>query len=137
MRSCSFRVWTLVCSISVLLTANSHAYLQSISTIQGRVVDSAGAVIGTARIVALQRTTALERVAQTDSEGNYQIASVPIGVYRIQVQAQGFQTQIVGDQTVEVGKSLVQDFQLAIGDITQEVTISPASQSIERTTTSV
>ena len=137
MRSYSLRVWTFVCSISVLLAANSHASPQSISAIQGRVVDSAGAVIGGARIVALQRATGLERVAQTDSEGNYQIASVPIGVYRIQVQAQGFQTQIVVDQTVEVGKSLVQDFQMVIGDLTQEVTISPASQSIERTTTSV
>src|SRR5215831_11986995 len=134
MRSYSFRVWSILFGISVLLGANIPAYAQSISAIQGRVVDSAGAVVGGAKVVALQSATGLERVAQTDGEGNYQIAAVPIGTYRIQVQAPGFQTQIVEDQTVEVGKSLVQDFQLVIGDLTQEATISAASQGVERTT---
>jgi len=117
MRSYSlFRVWTLVCLISVLLSANLNTYAQSVSAIQGRVVDSAGAVVGGAKIIAQQRANGLERIAQTDGEGNYQIASVPIGIYRIQVQAKGFQTQLVEDQTLEIGKSLVQDFQLVIGD---------------------
>jgi hypothetical protein len=137
MGSSSYRRWTVVFSLFGLLLSNvPHAYAQSISAIQGRVVDSTGAVVGGAKILARQRATGLERVAQTDSEGNYQIASVPIGIYRIQVQLQGFKTQIV-DQIVEVGKSLVQDFQLITGDLSQEVTISPASQGIERTTTSV
>jgi hypothetical protein len=129
---------TLFLSILGLFVVNRTSVLaQSISAIQGRVVDSTGAVVVGANIVARQRATGLERVAKTDSDGNYQVAAVPIGLYRIQVTATGFQTQIVEDQIVEVGRSLVQDFQLVVGDLTQEVTIKPASQSIERTTMSV
>ena len=123
--------------IGLVASNGSFVRAQSISAIQGRVVDSTGAVVAGANIVVRQRATGLERITKTDSEGNYQVAAVPIGLYRIQVTATGFQTQIVEDQIVEVGRSLLQDFQLVVGDLTHEVTISPASQAIERTTISV
>ena len=137
MRS-SLNLRALILSILGLVISNgSFVRAQSISAIQGRVVDSTGAVVAGAKIVVRQRATGLERTAKTDSEGNYQVAAVPIGLYRIQITAPGFQTQIIENQIVEVGRSLVQDFQLAVGDLTHEVTISPASQAIERTTISV
>src|SRR5215471_940759 len=130
----SFRI--IVLTIGALLLG-PHAHAQSLSAIQGRVVDSTGAIVVGANITVHHSATGLERVAKTDGEGNYQFAAVPIGLYRIQVQVTGFQSQVVESQLVEVGRSLVQDFQLVVGDLTQEVTIRPASQAIERGTTSV
>jgi hypothetical protein len=81
--------------------------------------------------------TGLERIVQTDGEGDYQVAALPVGAYRVEVRASGFQSQIVESLIVEVGLIVVQDFQLRIGDVSQEITVTAASQGVERTTISV
>ncbi|HSE30222.1 MAG TPA: carboxypeptidase-like regulatory domain-containing protein [Pyrinomonadaceae bacterium] len=44
--------------------------------------------------------TSVERTTQTDDSGNYQVPALPVGVYSIEVQAQGFKTQ-VADRVTE------------------------------------
>ena len=120
-----------------LLAPCAIADAQSTATLQGRVVDPAGAVVPGAMIVVRQQATGEERTARSDSEGNYQVAVLPVGTYRVAIHSPGFQTQIVESLTVEVGRMVVQDFQLRVGDISQEVTVISSASLIERATTSV
>ncbi len=144
--SISLISWILLLSFPATVTARLKtpeaaffgvANAQSTAALQGRVVDSAGTVVAGAKITVRNRATNVERVAQTDSEGNYQVAALPVGAYRIEVQAQGFQTQIVENLILEVGRSVVQDFRLQTGDISQEVTVNSTAYLVERTTVSV
>jgi hypothetical protein len=137
MRSPIARFLASVFTIGTLLVTTSFGRVQSTATLLGRVVDSAGAVVAGVGIGARNLATNLERAAQTDSEGNYQVPDLPVGAYRIEVRARGFQTAVVDSLTVEVGQSVVQDFQLQVGDITQEVMVTPGFQGVERTTTSI
>jgi Carboxypeptidase regulatory-like domain/TonB dependent receptor len=123
-----------ICALSVTWP---RAQGQSMAALQGRVVDPNGAVVAGANITVRNLATGLERATKTDSEGNYQVAALPIGTYRVEVRASGFQTQIVESLIAEVGRSVVQDFRLQVGDLTQEVTVTPDSQAVERTTISV
>ena len=123
--------------VSALPETRFRVDAQSTASLQGRVVDATGAVVAGVKIDVHNQATSLKRLAETDSEGNYQVAALPVGNYRIEVRAPGFQTQIVENLTVEVGRSIVQDFQLQTGDISQEVTVTPAAQLIESTTVSV
>ena len=52
--------------------------------------------------------TGIERATQTDSSGNYQIAALPVGNYRLEVQAQGFRTAVVNELALEVSQTVVQ-----------------------------
>jgi Carboxypeptidase regulatory-like domain/TonB dependent receptor-like, beta-barrel len=115
----------------------TNANAQSTSTLQGRVVDPAGAVVAGAEITALNHATGVTQKAQTDGEGNYQVAALPVGIYRVKVQAAGFQAQVVEMLDVEVGRIVVQNFQLRVGEVSQEVIVTPNSSLIERATTSV
>lgn len=124
-------------AISALLLISSEVRAQSTAALRGRVVDSTGAALPGVNIAARNRENSLERVVQTDSEGNYQVAVLPLGTYRIEVRAPGFQTQIVENLIVEVGATVAQDFQLRVGEISEEVTVTPASQAVERATISV
>lgn len=124
-------------TVSVLVATGSQVHAQSTSGLHGRLVDQAGALVAGANIVVRNRATGVQRRAETDSEGNYLVAALPVGAYRIEVSAPGFQTQIVENLIVEVGRSVVQDFQLRVGDISQEVAVTPESQTVERITTSV
>ena len=139
MRSYSLttRCFAGLLTIGALLLTWSYVDAQSTAALQGRVVDPTGAVVAEVTITVSNLATGLERVAQTDSEGNYQVAALPIGAYRIEVRAPDFRTQIVENLIVEVGQSVVQDFQLQVGDLAQELTVTPASQAVERTTISM
>lgn len=53
--------------------------------------------------------------------------------YRIDVRAQGFQTQIVAGVRLEVARKTAQNFQRQIGDVSEEVVVTPTN-SIEEFT---
>jgi len=110
---------------------------QSTATLKGRVFDQAGSVVSGAAITIVNKTTGREYSAQTDDAGSYQISSLPIGIYRCNVRSPGLQTQVVENLTVEIGTTVVQDFHLRVGDISQVVTVSQNTKVIEETTTSV
>lgn len=110
---------------------------QSSATLQGTVSDPKGAVMPKAKIVLHNQATGLERTTESDSEGNYQVAALPVGTYRVEVQAPGFQTQVVNDLSIEVARTVTQNFQLAVGSIEQQVSVVSDVPVIESSTTSV
>ncbi len=126
---------TLVGALLLALCAVGKA--QSTATLQGRVVDPASAVVPGVRIVVRNRETGVERAAQSDSEGNYQVAALPVGIYRVELRVPGFQMQVVESLNVEVGRTVVQDFQLKVGDLSQEMAVTSDGNLVERTTVSV
>jgi len=110
---------------------------QSTATVQGTVTDQKGSVVPGAKITARNQATGIERTSQTDSDGNYQIAALPVGLYSIEVEAQGFKRELVSNFRVEVGRTIVRDFSLEVGTIEQNVNISAETPVIETATTSV
>ena len=119
------------------LLATSPALAQSTATLQGTVSDSKGAVLPNATVLVRNRSTASERTTQTDSDGNYQFAAMPVGLYTVEVRAEGFKTQVADQVTVEVAKTVVQNFQMDVGAITEQVLVSSDVPVIETATTSV
>ena len=112
-------------------------FAQSSATLQGTVSDPKGAVMPKAKILVHNQATGLQRTTETDSEGNYQVAALPVGVYRVEVQAPGFQTQVVNELSIEVARTVTQNFQLAVGGIEQQVSIVSDAPVIEASSTSV
>jgi outer membrane receptor protein involved in Fe transport len=74
---------------------------------------------------------------QTDSEGNYQVAALPAGTYRIEVEAHGFQKQVVTGLNLEVARTQTQNVQMTVGNLAQEVNVTSDSGVVETATTSV
>src|SRR5215216_5325713 len=119
------------------LLATSPALAQSTATLQGTITDSKGAVLPNATVVVKHRNTSTERTTQTDSDGNYQVAALPVGVYTIEVRVEGFKTQAADRVTLEVAKTAVQNFQMDVGAISEQVLVSSDVPVIETATTSV
>jgi carboxypeptidase family protein len=117
--------------------ATLFAVAQSTATVQGTVTDQSGAVVSKAKVVVRNQSTGIERAAQTDADGNYQVAALPVGVYRIEVQADGFGPQVASGVIVEVSRIVVQNFQVKVGGVTQEVNVTADSQVIETATVTV
>jgi hypothetical protein len=79
----------------------------------------------------------VRRVTETDAAGRYQVAGLPLGDYHLEVQAKGFKSQVIEKIHIEVGRTLTQDFQLVVGDLSEQVMITSTNNAIERTTVSV
>ncbi|MFN7945459.1 MAG: carboxypeptidase regulatory-like domain-containing protein [Blastocatellia bacterium] len=117
--------------------ATLTALAQSNATLQGTVTDPSGSAVTNATIIVRNTATGLERTVQTDSAGSYQIAALPPGSYRVEVQAQGFSPQILNNVTLEVSSNVVQNIQLKVGNVTQEVNVTSDAPVVETTTITV
>ena len=124
--------------VVVLLLLSSCAYAQSTASIEGIITDQHGALISGAEITASDPAIGVSRQAVTDDSGRYQIVALPIGDYRVEVRAPEFQTRVLEKVRLEVARRVTQNFQLQVGDVSQEVTVTTtASDLIERAAISV
>ena len=110
---------------------------QTTGSLEGQLIDQRGATVAAARITVSNPAIGLSRVVSSDDEGRYQFAVLPVGTYRVEVQVEGFKTQVVDVLLLEVGRKITQDFQLELGDVSQTVTITGAGHLVEHSTTSV
>jgi Carboxypeptidase regulatory-like domain/TonB dependent receptor-like, beta-barrel len=121
--------------VVVLLCPPVHA--QSTAAFEGQVNDQKGAIVPAVEISVIRHDIGTKRVAVTDDEGRYQIAALPVGSYRVELRARGFQTQIIESLTLEVGSTVTQNFQLQVGDVSQVVTIQTEHDLLEHSTMAV
>lgn len=117
--------------------ASPRLHFQSNAVLQGRVVDMNGAGVPRAEVSVQNSATGLSRKGETDSEGNYQIAALPVGNYRVEVEARGFRKEIVEQLGIEVARIVVHDFHLAVGAITQTINVTSDVPLVETATVSV
>jgi hypothetical protein len=122
--------------IIVLLVA-ARVQAQTSATLQGRVFDASGGVLRGATVSVRDRSTGFDRVLLTDDEGRYHVSAIPPGTYEIRVEATGFKTAIVEALSFEVGRTLVRDFHLEIGDTSETVVVKSERPLVDRATTTV
>src|SRR4030095_407041 len=60
------------------------------ATLKGTITDQKGALVAGASVTATSTDKGLKRTATSDSEGEYSIALLPPGVYRVEIEAHGF-----------------------------------------------
>src|SRR6476646_9253014 len=103
--------WTPLVVSAVLSALVSSAHAQSIATLKGRVTDASCAIVHGATITVRAEDTGVLRRATSVASGDYQFTFLPVGAYRVDVQAAGFRPEVLTRLVVEVGRTIVQDFQ--------------------------
>jgi hypothetical protein len=124
-------------SISVVLLWTVSAYAQTTATLQGRVYDATDAIVPDATITLRSASTSVDRLVATDDEGRYHIALIPAGSYAVAAAAPGFKSVVIAELTIEVGRTLVRDFHLEVGDRTETVIVRAERSSIDRASATV
>lgn len=97
----------------------------------GRVTDPSGAVIPNAAITATNAATNISRTATTDATGEYQVLQLPIGVYRVKVEASGFAAAETGSKELRIDQSLRVDVQMSLGSANESVRVDAAGAPVE------
>src|SRR5437773_1751126 len=92
-------------------------------TIKGTVTDQSGAVVGGASVTATHVATGVDSKATTENNGSFTIPFLPPGVYRVTVEQQGFKKAVFENITLPVGDTIRQDVTLAVGEVSQTVSV--------------
>ncbi len=128
----------LLLSIAALVVlAPSLALAQSTGRIRGVVSDAQGAVVPGATILVRNQATSEERTTVSDKQGEFLVPALPVGLYRIEVRLQGFQSKVVTDLRLEVAQTVVQNVTLVLGNLSEEVSVVGQTPVIETATTSM
>jgi hypothetical protein len=128
---------TQILVIAALCLTTHCATGQATASLQGSIKDSSGAVIPNVQIIAQNLATGEERRAISDSAGIYALPSLPIGSYRLNVNATGMQSIVVNGVTLEVGQVAAQNFTLQVESSKQVVEVTATNPVITSETTTV
>jgi hypothetical protein len=106
----------------------------STGSISGTVVDTSGAAVPLAHVTAVRTSTGQSYSAMTDSAGNFRLASLAVGQYRLTVAKRGFAQLAVGNVTVASAvDSGLGKLTLSLGKVTTTVQVSGAPGLLETT----
>lgn len=109
----------------------SRLSAQTAGTISGHVSDATGAVIPDVSITLTNVGTSTTRMTVTTSSGDYTFPEVPPAVYKIQATHGGFKTATSSNVVLQVQQSLRQDFTMAVGEVTQSITVTGTGELLQ------
>src|SRR5258708_1372281 len=101
--------------------------------IAGQVKDPTGAAVPGATVVAVQAATQQKFSTTSNDAGEFLIAQLPVGDYRLTVNATGFKQALQPGITVHAGDKLRLTFSLELGEQTQIMTIRLAESGLLQT----
>lgn len=87
------RQWIATKLLAVLLLGGAAAQAQNVyGVITGRVLDSSGAVVPNASVVAVNTGTAARFPVMSSADGLFTLPALPVGVYDVTVEAAASRT---------------------------------------------
>jgi hypothetical protein len=115
----------VICAVLLALAlATGTASAQTFrGSILGTVTDTSGASINNATVTGHSVDTGVDRTTNTTSDGGYLLPELPIGVYDVIVEMQGFQKSVTRGVRVDVGTERRVDVALKPGAVTSQIIV--------------
>src|SRR5258705_2511298 len=116
--------WGLACAAGL----NAQTYQ---GALRGAVRDAQGVIPG-AEVILINEDTNAERSAMTNEVGEYAFGSVLPGTYTVRVSLPGFKTDERKGFRIGTQQSLVLDFLLEVGTLSEQITVTGEAPLVER-----
>ena len=127
----------LTAAAALLLTCATALAQQTTGVITGRVVDQQGAAVPGVTVTAKSPATGFTRTETSDAEGVYRLAALPVGIYEVTAELQGFSTVSKKDIEVNVGQTQSVDFPMKVAALAETVNVTGATPLIQTTNSAV
>jgi Carboxypeptidase regulatory-like domain/TonB dependent receptor len=129
----SFFHYLAGCALAVAMSVSLVSAQTVTGSITGEVTDSTGAVIPNARITAENVDTGVRALTTTNADGVYSIRFLPIGHYKVVIDAEGFSSETVPPFTLEINQTVKLNEHLSVG-ATSVIEVDSSSAPILNTT---
>jgi outer membrane receptor protein involved in Fe transport len=116
-----FMSWLVL--VGVVWTTSAHAV--TAAGITGRVVNEAAAPVGSAQVAVLHQPTGTRRETVTDADGRFSLRGLRVGgPYRVEVVAEGYQSRVLENQTLDLKESTHLQVSLLAAQAAEEVVVT-------------
>jgi len=105
--------------------------------LSGIVTDPSGGVLPQTRVTAVQSATGLQRKTISSSSGAYDIPELPVGVYSITFEHEGFKSLTFVDVEEVIGRTRTLNATLPVSGVNERVVVSTSSALMDRNTSAV
>lgn len=123
--------------IVLALTAPSICAQTGTGLLDGTVSDPSGAVVPGAKLTATNTATGVAFATESNAEGLYRFAVLPIGTYDLTVEKPGFATQTRKAVEVTVGAKVTLDWKVTVSSTQETVNVMGEAPLVETTRTAV
>jgi Carboxypeptidase regulatory-like domain len=127
----SKRIFLAVTCCALISLSCPLLYGQATGSFSGTVSDNAGAVLPAATVRITSQGTGLTRETKTDASGHYLIPLLPVSIYSLQVQAQGFGTVEQKDIRLQVDEHRELNFNLKPAAVSTSVEVNATEVAVE------
>lgn len=125
-----FRRASCIAVFCVLGLAAAALAQKTTGDITGTITDSSGAMLPGAIVNAVCTATNLKRSTTTDSQGRFTLPELPVCVYQVSAEIQGFKTT-TREVQVAVNTVAKADFRLEVGAQSESITVEGVAPLIE------
>ena len=138
MKKLSSRILTTAALLLMVPFSAAPMRAQEVTgSIRGTVFDPSGAGVPSATVTATQIETGQSRTAACNREGTYVLVLLPVGNYRLEASAPGFQKFVQEGITLSVNEWANVPIHLAVGLATQSVEVTANAALIETADTTL
>src|SRR5262245_2233577 len=93
------------------------------ASLTGRVTDPSKALVLGAKVAAISTGTTVRYETTTNNSGEYFLANLPPGTYRIEIEKPGFKKLIKPDVVLHVQDALGINFEMTLGSVSETITV--------------
>ena len=137
MKNLKFAGLFAVLLIAILFRGSFAAAQEVSGAITGTVTDPAGAPIQGAAISARDTARGVVFTGETNGDGLYYLARIPVGTYEVKVEAKGFQTALRPAFDLVLNQVARIDVQMVVGAVSQTVEVTGATPLLQTEATEV
>lgn len=107
------------------------------SSIAGLLTDESGAIVQHATVTVTQEGTGLVRTVNNSENGEYVVAQLPPGRYTVKVEAQGFQSAVANEVSLDIAQRGRVNFTLHLGAVSQQIDVTGRAEVMDTETASL
>ncbi len=123
--------------LTLLSLFASSAYAQFKASLQGTVLDGNGGVVSGAKVTVSNQDTGMTRSTVASSTGFFRVSELPPGKYTVIVESAGFKKSTSTDVEVKAEEPRGLDVVLAVGAVSEQVTVSASAEALHTENASV
>jgi hypothetical protein len=125
------RVPAVAACLLVVLSSSGLRAQSTSASLTGRITDPSKAAIADAKIAAIRTDANVRYETATGNSGEYYLPNLPPTLYRIEVEKPGFKKLIKPDVILHVQDALELNFQMTVGEVTENITVRAGILPIE------
>ncbi len=124
---------SVLCTFLAVFSVSAFAQANS-GDLTGSVLDSSGAAIPNATVIATNDETGVQTTTQSNAGGIYRFTNLPVARYTVTASATGFTTDTLKNVDLSLNTVVTANLTLSVGKVGTTVEVNASAVSIDTTT---